>query len=147
MRRPYGKLLISLVAAVAAVVPYLVDWNETHIYNQAWPPHAKFHVGHTMLLGTALGLLALYFLWRRSGDPADNLRSGALIAATYWVAQAGAALVPGTAVTDPAFADRIPTVAGLQVNQVVLDLILLTLIAIGYRWQRPRADRSRDPHS
>ena len=49
---------------------------------------AKFHVGHTMLLGTALGLLALYFLWRRTGDPADNLRSAALIAATYWVAQA-----------------------------------------------------------
>lgn len=136
MKRPYGKLLISFVAAIAAVVPYLADWNETHIHNETWSPHAKFHVAHTMLLGTILGLLALRYLWRRTGDPVDNLRSGALIAASYWVAQAGAVLVPGTAMVDPEFADRIPTIAGIRPGQAFLDLVLLTLIAIGYRWQR-----------
>jgi hypothetical protein len=40
-----GKVLSSLVAAETAVGPYLADWNETHIYNPAWPPHAKFHNG------------------------------------------------------------------------------------------------------
>lgn len=136
MKRPYGKLLLSFVAVVAAVTPYLADWNDTHIYNAAWSRHAKFHVGHTMLLGTVLGLLSLRYLWRRTGDPQDNLRVGALFAAAYWVAQAGAILVPGTAVVDPQFADRIPTVAGVRPNQVILDTMLLILVMIGYRWQR-----------
>ena len=138
MKRPYGKLLLSFVAVVAAVAPYLADWNDTHIYNAAWSPHAKFHVGHTMLLGTVLGLLSLRYLWRRTGDPQDNLRVGALFVAAYWLAQAGAILVPGTAVVDPQFADRIPTVAGVRPNQVILDAVLLILVMIGYRWQRSR---------
>lgn len=135
-KRPYGKLLISFVAAVTAVVPSLVDWDDTHIHNKTWSPHAKFHVGHTMAQGTVLGLLSLRYLWRRTGDPVDNLRVGALVAAAYWVAQAGAVLMPGTAMVDPQFADRIPTIAGIQTNQLHLDAILLALIAMGYRWQR-----------
>jgi len=138
MKRPYGRLLLSFVAVVAAVTPYLADWNETHIYNAAWSPHAKFHVAHTMLLGTVLGLLSLRYLWRRTGDPQDNLRVGALLAAAYWVAQAGAILVPGTAMVDAQFTDRIPTVAGLRPNQVILDATLLILVLIGYQWQRTR---------
>ncbi|HEX6685992.1 MAG TPA: DUF6640 family protein [Candidatus Limnocylindrales bacterium] len=137
-RPPYGRLLLSGVALVAAITPYLADWNHTHVYNPAWPPHAKFHVGHTMLLGTVLGLLSLFYLWRRAGDRRENLRTGALIAASYWVAQAGAVTVPGSAVVDPQFADRIPTIAGMQLNQVVLDAILVALALTGYLWQRAR---------
>jgi hypothetical protein len=37
---------------------------------------------------------------------------------------------------DPQFADRIPTIAGVQLNQVILDAVLLILVVIGYRWQR-----------
>ncbi len=55
-----GKLLISLVAIFTAVSPYLADWNETHIYNPLWLPHAKFHNAQTMVLGAFLGLLAIY---------------------------------------------------------------------------------------
>lgn len=142
MTHPYGRLLISFVAVVAAVAPYLADWNETHIYNPTWSPHAKFHVGHTMLLGSVLGVLSLCYLWRRTGDQRDNLRVGALFVATYWLAQAGAILVPGTTAVDPEFAGRIPRLAGFQLNQVILDAILLALVAVGYRWQLAAQRRS-----
>lgn len=138
MRLPHGRLLLSFLAVVAMASPYLADWNDTHVYNLAWSPHAKFHVGHTMLLGTVLGLLSLWFLWRRTGVPADNLRVGALFGAAYWVAQAGAILVPGAATVDPQFADRMPVIGGIQLNQVIIDAILLALTVIGYRWQRAR---------
>lgn len=136
MRIPFGRLLLSLLALVTAVSPYLADWNETHVYNAEWPPHAKFHVGHTMLLGSVLGLLSLRYLWRHAGDPHENLLVGALFTAAYWVAQTGAILVPGAAVVDPQFADRLPVVAGVQLNQVILDAVLLAVTAAGYWLQR-----------
>jgi hypothetical protein len=138
MKRHSGRLLLSFVAVVATVVPYVADWNETHLYHAGWSPHAKFHVAHTMLLGSILGLLSLRYLWRRAGDPLDNLRVGALFVAAYWLGQAGSILVPGTAVVDPEFADRIPTVAGARPNQVYIDAVLLILVIVGYRWQRTR---------
>jgi hypothetical protein len=61
-----GKFLISFIAAFTAVAPYLADWNETHIYNPNWLPHAKFHNAQTMVFGTLLGLLSLLALWVRT---------------------------------------------------------------------------------
>jgi hypothetical protein len=53
-RRSVSVALFTLVSIVLAVSPYAADWNETHIYNPEWPPHAKFHDAQTMLLGTLL---------------------------------------------------------------------------------------------
>lgn len=43
-----GRILLALVAVVTSVGGYIADWNETHVYNPRWPPHAKFHNGQTM---------------------------------------------------------------------------------------------------
>lgn len=64
-RKSLGRALISLTSLVTAVGPYRVDWNETHVHNPAWPPHAKFHNGQTMSLGLTLGATSLWQLWRR----------------------------------------------------------------------------------
>ncbi|WP_020670947.1 DUF6640 family protein [Amycolatopsis nigrescens] len=61
---PFGKVLISLSAVGTMVGSYAADWNETHIYNPTWPPHAKFHNAQTMSMGTALSLATLYHLWK-----------------------------------------------------------------------------------
>ncbi|MFL6124904.1 DUF6640 family protein [Actinophytocola sp.] len=55
---PFGKVLISLSAVGTMVGAYAADWNETHIYNPTWPPHAKFHNAQTMSMGAALSLSA-----------------------------------------------------------------------------------------
>ena len=98
-----GKILISLVAAETAVGPYLADWNETHIYNPTWPPHAKFHDGQTMAFGILLSLASLFFAWRRSGDRQTNVLAAALIGGMLYWAQAAAFAFPGVAWTDPEF--------------------------------------------
>jgi hypothetical protein len=65
-----GKVLISLVAAETAAGPYMFDWNETHIYNPTWPPHAKFHNAQTMSMWRRAcqpePLAAMEGLWRRA---------------------------------------------------------------------------------
>ena len=75
-RRPIMQIAKWMVAFVAiynfggilfdAVIPFTA---RMHLHNPAWPPHAKFHNGQTMLLGVLLGSLALAMLF--GFHPAD----------------------------------------------------------------------------
>jgi hypothetical protein len=144
MKLPLGRWLISLVALFTLVGPYGADWNETHIYNPRWPPHAKFHNAQTMLLGTCLGLLSLYFLWSKRWRERGGLAIGTLLAALYWVTQSGSILFPGTALVDPELVGRIPLVGGLRFNQLAMDAILLVLLGVGY-WLEHRRRAAASP--
>src|ERR1700751_1374929 len=42
-RKKLGKLVLSFVLVVGAIVSTAVDWNSTHLFNPAWHPHARFH--------------------------------------------------------------------------------------------------------
>ncbi|MEU3053863.1 DUF6640 family protein [Streptomyces griseus] len=135
-----GKVLISVPAVVAGVGPYLADWNETHIHNPDWPPHARFHNAQTMSLGAGLAGAALLQLWR----PADSgaaaraaLDGGAVSAALYWVTQISALAYPGSRAVDP---------PGKQVfPQAVVALPSLALVGLGYAVERRRLrDHDRD---
>ena len=72
-----------------------------HLFNPAWPPHARFHNGQTMLLGVVNGTLALVVLFgfRPLTLPLFLVATG--IAAAYGGALALAPLFPGTACYDP----------------------------------------------
>ncbi|TGD82787.1 DUF6640 family protein [Hymenobacter wooponensis] len=100
---PIGKWILTLVALMTMWGAYYADWNETHIFNPRWPAHAKFHNAQTMLLGSILGALSLWFLWGQRGNKRATLKLAAVFAAVYWLAQAGALLFPGTALIDPEF--------------------------------------------
>src|SRR5690242_348485 len=95
-----GRLVLSFVAVFTAVSPYAADWNETHIYNPNWPPHAKFHNAQTMLFGAAVGLLSLVYLWTPRWAR-THVGVGAVFAAIYWVTQMFSLTFPGTALRDP----------------------------------------------
>ncbi|WP_203643981.1 DUF6640 family protein [Streptomyces sp. SID14478] len=128
-----GKVLISVPAVVAGVGPYIADWNETHIHNLNWPPHAKFHNAQTMSLGAGLAGAALLQLWR----PADSmagakaaLDSGAVSAALYWVTQISALAYPGSRAVDPPGKQIFP--------QAVVAFPSLALVGLGYALERRR---------
>lgn len=139
-----GKFLISFIAVFTAVSPYLADWNETHIYNPNWPPHAKFHNAQTMIFGAYLGLLSLWVLWgRKDISESEKLNQGTVFAALYWLAQLPAILFPGTAFNDPNGLPM-PTVLGVQTNQVLLSIFfILPLIGLGYYLERKRIRQQR----
>ncbi|WP_202461534.1 DUF6640 family protein [Streptomyces sp. SID8374] len=132
-RASLGKVLISVPAVVAGVGPYIADWNETHIHNPDWPPHAKFHNAQTMGLGVGLAGAALLQLWR----PADSragaraaLDGGAVSAALYWVTQISALAYPGSRAVDPPGKQFFP--------QAVVALPSLALVGLGYALERRR---------
>jgi hypothetical protein len=125
------RVLASVVALLTVVLPFAADWNATHLYNPAWSGHAKFHSAHTMALGAGLGLLGLVWLWRPG-----RFASGLAVLAIYWLTQASALAVPGTAVIDPEFAERLPRVGGLTLNQLWGDAVFVGLLAISWVWAR-----------
>src|SRR5204863_6814781 len=72
MRRNIGKMLISLAAILTAVVPFLADWNDSHLFSPQWSPHARFHGAVSLGMTTILSSVALWLLWRRSPEQPES---------------------------------------------------------------------------
>lgn len=109
------------------VGPFVFDFNETHIYNKSWPPHAKFHNAQTMSSGVALSVATLVNLWR-PGSGRVGVDAAALSASVYWVSQLSAFFYPGTASVDPPGKDNWP--------QLRFTIPILTVIGTGWALTR-----------
>jgi hypothetical protein len=120
MHLTLASSLVTIVAVLTSCLAYIFDWNETHVYNPNWPPHAKFHNAQTLLLSTLLGLVSLIFLWGK-----HDLRSAILTCSLYWIAQLGSLAFPGTALIDPEFRNRR---GGRAPMQPLLAMILLSFL-------------------
>lgn len=99
-----GWSLIGVVAAVTAVGPFLADWNETHIHNPAWPPHAKFHNAQTMSTGVGLAVTSVAILARSRGtadDQRHDLDMTSVITSLYRLTNIAAPGFPDAKAVDP----------------------------------------------
>lgn len=123
-----GKGLISLVAIGTGIGPFRFDWNETHIYNPAWPPHAKFHNGQTMSMGAMLSAAALWQLWKESDNPRQALDAAAAFASLYWITNVSAIFYPGSRAVDPPATGVFP--------QWKFTVPFLAMVGIGHTLER-----------
>lgn len=60
-----SKLALSFPSVFTAIGSFAFDFNETHVRNPNWPPHARYHNGQTMSMGLTLSAMCLYFTWSR----------------------------------------------------------------------------------
>ena len=96
-----GRILLSVTSLWSGVGSYVFDWNDTHIYNPDWPPHAKFHNAQTMSTGAALAAGGLLTLWgHRAPMTRARLQVATTAASLYWITQLSSTLYPGTAMVD-----------------------------------------------
>ena len=128
-----AKWMITLVAVYNfggflydAVLP---NTARMHLRNTAWPPHAKFHNGQTMLLGMLLGSLALTILFGAHPLGRPTILVAAAVAGIYFIAMALAPLFPGTAWVDPEFVASVPKPLGLNPQQLVTYVLCAILVA------------------
>jgi len=96
-RKKLGKLVLTFVLVVGAIVSTAVDWNSTHLFNPAWHPHARFHDALFLMLLNGATLIVLWLLWRRSAEPEVAVAVSALFSAAVWTPFFYIeALIPGT---------------------------------------------------
>ena len=105
MRMPLSSRILFLLSALGlALGAHAVDYfSTTHIFNDRWPPHAKFHTGQTLSMSILLAVLSTFLAWRKTSDRKTTVYAAAGFAGLYWVTQATAILYPGTAFYDPEF--------------------------------------------
>jgi hypothetical protein len=122
-----ARWVVTVVAVMTGTLAYVFDWNETHVFNPRWPPHAKFHNAQTLLLGSLLGLVTLYLVWGRS-----DLRVAVVVCSLYWVTQLGSLAFPGTSLTDPEFREKLGRRAGMQpaLASVLLGVLLWVWVMV-----------------
>src|SRR5882762_24553 len=124
-----SRLLFTLSAIGVTVGAHVADLSPSHMFNDRWPAHAKFHTGQTLSMSVVLAFLTIVFAWRKTSDRREAVYATAGFAAAYWVTQASAIAYPNTAFYDPEFtpADSFPL--GLPL-QAYFELLFLLLIAL-----------------
>jgi hypothetical protein len=135
-----ARCLFTINALGIALGGFVADWNDSHIFNPRWPPHAKFHNGQTLAFGVLLAAATIFFAWRRAGDRRTNLLAAAMTGGvTYW-AQAAAFTFPGIAWTDPEFLKPGQSLDGFG-PQVYFEIFgtLVIVLAAWLAWP-PKAD-------
>ena len=104
MRMPLmSRILFTLSAIGLTAGAHAADMSPSHLFNDRWPPHAKFHTGQTLSMSVLLSLLTIFFAWRKTSDQREAVLATAGFAAAYWVTQATAISYPNTDFYDPEF--------------------------------------------
>lgn len=69
-----AKWLVTFgILLYGAAVPYL-ELNDTHLWNAAWPAHARLHEAWQLMTNSLLGAWALWLAWSR-----NQVRPAALV--------------------------------------------------------------------
>src|SRR5215472_16839862 len=111
--RLLGRSLLTLANLITVAAPVAADWNDSHIFNERWPAHARFHGVTALAMTTTLSSLSIWSLW--SGADRSTARFfAAAVPVAYWAPFFAAPLVPGTAVEDPPH--PVPRVAGVPIS-------------------------------
>jgi len=133
-----GLVLMTVATLLYGVLPPFVDLTETHVFHLEWTPHSRLHM--VWLLGTnsAIGVLALYFLWLHKANRAFGVRLagilGLCVFGGFWISASTISLYGG------ALSDKggVPPIMGMDANILVFSLALLLLL-VGWYFARARS--------
>jgi hypothetical protein len=96
-----GRSLLTLANVITTAAPLAADWNDSHIFNERWPAHARFHGVTALAMSTTLSCANIWSLWSGDNGEAKSRFFAAAVPVAYWAPFFLAPLVPGTAVDDP----------------------------------------------
>ncbi|MEM7802921.1 MAG: DUF6640 family protein [Chloroflexota bacterium] len=89
-----AKLIVTALILATGLGTVIQDWNETHLYNTTWPPHALFHMAMGILMILGLDLIAGYIVWFMPAPNKQRIWLGTALMALIFAAVLGANLFP-----------------------------------------------------
>jgi hypothetical protein len=112
--RMLGRSLLTLANVITVAAPVAADWNDSHIFNERWPGHARFHGVTSLAMAVTLSTVNIWSIWSRPCDQDTARLFAAAVPVAYWAPFFLAPLVPGTAIDDPPH--PVPRRAGVPTN-------------------------------
>jgi hypothetical protein len=61
-----ARILITLGVMIFTVVVPALEINNSHVFNSAWPPHARFHEVWQLTTNCGIGILCLWLAWAKN---------------------------------------------------------------------------------
>lgn len=138
-RQLSGRALLTLANVITVAASIAADWNESHVFNERWPGHARFHGVTALGMVTALSSASVWSIWSGASDNSTARFFAAAVPIAYWAPFFAAPLVPGTRIDDPPH--PVPRLAGVPANLLGAAATIATATA---GWL---ADRHAAAHS
>jgi hypothetical protein len=138
-RTTAGKSLLTFLLGAYLAITVLFDWNQTHVFNPTWPPHARFHTAYGSVVAWSVVAIAVWLLWRRSTEPEVGVKVALLVQLALWTPFLYLTLlVPGTSLAGGAPPPVVQhKIAGMVIEPQIFVAIIVLLLAIwGYRLAR-----------
>ena len=84
VNREASRGLLTLANVITVAAPVAADWNDSHIFNQRWPSHTRFHGVVALAMTCSLAGLNLWSLWSDATDRQTSCLFAAAVPVGYW---------------------------------------------------------------
>lgn len=128
------RILLSLVliGGIAAWIGF--QWNDTHVFNSLWHPHARFHAVQLGFVLCGISLLSVWLLWSKFIEPRKAMLLASVMPLLFWGGEFVGLAVPGTHPSPDLLHPNTFNLLGLDIHGNLFFsglMILLTLLALG----------------
>ena len=121
-----GQITVTIAVLITLIGPTAVDWNNSHVFNPQWPPHARFHAIVYLCMTIGFSLIALWLIWRPSSEHVVDMLVAALVPIIAWGSFFIAVRVSGAVAEDDP--GSLPRRMGLPVN--LFNAGIFTLLSL-----------------
>lgn len=144
-KQKVARIILSVLTVFTTAVSIGVDWNQSHVFNPDWVPHAVFHDVMLLVLLVGITVISLWLMWRQSPEPNIGIRVSSALQIIFWGSFYIAVWVPGASPgAEPGMTP--PTLLGLPLYpNMVVAVVVIILAAIADWLYHSSTTISKDP--